>query len=141
MIVDIATVLSFNLALRWSRVLRPLVLIARARPLRTTASQVIKTLPRILQFYIVILVIMIIWGLVGSELFRNAYQGVYSDDSFSTPIRAMLATYVLLSTSNYPDVLYVSCAAPSRVCVCARISSVVCFCRHSLTALLQLSRD
>ena len=53
--------------------LRPVVLICRVAPLKRTCAHLLRVVPSLLRFYVLVVVFMFIFGVIGSELFHYTY--------------------------------------------------------------------
>ena len=90
---------------RFARILRPIIIVCRLKALRQFSRVILLTLPRILDFLALIIVIMFVFAVVGTTLF----SGLYSEsktDSFEGIIRSMFTLWILISTESYPDATF-----------------------------------
>ena len=96
---------------RVSRLLRSLQLF-RAKVLRKNFVVLIKTVPALIDVLLMTTLMVIFFAVVGAELFKGSYTdpetGVRPDSHFDTVQDGMLSLYVLLTTENFPDVMYPS---------------------------------
>jgi hypothetical protein len=73
-------------AMRWARVLRPVLVITHSTALHELTRLIVLTLPRILDLLGLMLVIMFVFAVVGSTLFSGLYDGS-ATDSFESTLR------------------------------------------------------
>ena len=98
---------------RFSRFLRPGILMVRNRDLRRTVNSLIKMLPDLLALFLGLGCYIIFFGLLGIHLFQgnyNDYNAPPGADEYTIPGSfdnigsAFLRLYVLFSTENYPEI-------------------------------------
>ncbi|XP_061535300.1 two pore segment channel 3 isoform X1 [Phycodurus eques] len=95
-------------ALRWSRVLRPLLLVnvTEGRQLRRAIRSIRNTLPQILSVFLLFIFSILIFSLMALKLFSK--RGLTTADGapyFSNYADAVFDLYVLVTTANSPDVM------------------------------------
>ena len=98
---------------RFSRVLRPGILMVRNRDLRRTVNSLIKMLPDLIGLFLGLACYIVFFGMLGIHLFQDDYNNYNAppgaDDypipgSFDNIGSAFLRLYVLFSTENYPEI-------------------------------------
>ena len=94
---------------RFSRMFRPLLLIAQSRRLRQTFWLLVKSMPAILGVISIFAMVTACYAHLGVMLFQGIYE--YGPDeipagNFDTWSSAMLALFWLITTENYPAILY-----------------------------------
>ncbi|XP_077381214.1 two pore segment channel 3 isoform X2 [Festucalex cinctus] len=95
-------------ALRWSRVLRPLLLVnvTEGRQLRRAFRSIRNALPQILSVFLLFIFSILIFSLMALKLFNK--RGLKTSDGspyFSDYVDAVFDLYVLVTTANSPDVM------------------------------------
>ncbi|XP_061687172.1 two pore segment channel 3 [Syngnathoides biaculeatus] len=95
-------------ALRWSRVLRPLLLVnvTEGRQLRRAIRSIRNALPQILSLFLLFIFSILIFSLMALKLFGK--RGLATADGaayFSNYGDAAFELYVLVTTANSPDVM------------------------------------
>eukprot|EP01083_Nonionella_stella_P014243 40062_1 len=79
---------------------RPYYLINNARSLRTVVKAVLRSLPKIFDFVWIIATVVVIFGIVGYELFHEI-----NPTFFGSKQQALFSLFVTLTTANFPDVM------------------------------------
>ncbi|XP_061130866.1 two pore segment channel 3 isoform X2 [Syngnathus typhle] len=95
-------------ALRWSRVLRPLLLVnvTEGRQLRRAIRSIRNALPQILTVFLLFIFSILIFSLMALKLFSK--RGLKTSEGaayFSNYADAVFDLYVLVTTANSPDVM------------------------------------
>ncbi|XP_077428145.1 two pore segment channel 3 isoform X2 [Vanacampus margaritifer] len=107
-------------ALRWSRVLRPLLLVnvTEGRQLRRAFRSIRNALPQILSVFLLFIFSILIFSLMALKLFNK--RGLKTSDGapyFSNYADAVFDLYVLVTTANSPDVMMPAYDASSAFAV------------------------
>ncbi|XP_075907412.1 two pore segment channel 3 [Nelusetta ayraudi] len=108
MIIYGALVASGHSAVRWSRVLRPLLLVnvTEGRQLRRAFRSIRNALPQILVVFLLFMFSLLIFSLVALKLFRKrGLKTVDGSPYFSSYLDILFDLYVLVTTANSPDVM------------------------------------
>uniref|UniRef100_A0A8C2P3K7 Ion transport domain-containing protein n=1 Tax=Capra hircus TaxID=9925 RepID=A0A8C2P3K7_CAPHI len=96
---------------RWSRALRPVFLInfPESRQIRRAFRSIRNTLPDILYVFLLFLFSMMIFSLMALKLFGDRdLRTVEGSPYFTNILDIAFELYVLVTTANSPDVMYVS---------------------------------
>lgn len=95
--------------LRFSRVLRPVLFVYKSRELRRWLYLIVTTLPRIVGLALLIFSFITVYAVIGVLLFsqRDYYKGPeYQYANFDGFGSACIALYVLMTSENYPYIMY-----------------------------------
>lgn len=95
-------------AVRWSRVLRPLLLVnvTEGRQLRRAFRSIRNALPQILSVFLLFIFSVLIFSLMALKLFSK--RGLKTSDGapyFTNYLQIVFDLYVLVTTANSPDVM------------------------------------
>lgn len=100
----------FNVTtLQFSRPTRPLLLIAQSRRLRRTVTIILRSLPSVLGILWMFALVIFCFAYLGVVLFYGQYTyppGSIPTDNFDSFGAATFAMFDLVTTENYPAVLY-----------------------------------
>lgn len=105
-LLDILIAIPFEVSgiryVRWSRPLRPVFLLFANKAARTSIRDIRKTIPHVLDVLLLVFFLIVFYDLLCVILFFGTEQGrLY----FNDPIDGFLSLYVLITTSNFPDVM------------------------------------
>lgn len=107
--IEVVVALSIDVAWRPARILRPLVFLSYQKEMRRWVSVCVKMLPKVAEMLLFIILVVGVYAVVGNLLFGKAhfYEGVELEN-FDTLGSSFLAMFVLLSSENYPDIMWPS---------------------------------
>uniref|UniRef100_A0A7S3G9W4 EF-hand domain-containing protein n=1 Tax=Palpitomonas bilix TaxID=652834 RepID=A0A7S3G9W4_9EUKA len=106
--------------LRFSRVLRPVLLLTWVRPLRLSLEPLWRSMVKILKVFVVALTAILIFAIIGMQIFGDAHDNStyirlhdpafedYGDECyfrFTQIFQAFLSLYVLTTSENYPCIM------------------------------------
>ncbi|EGD78654.1 hypothetical protein PTSG_01632 [Salpingoeca rosetta] len=98
--------------IRFSRFVRPAILLGRHRELRHTYFIISAMLPRLAKVFTMMFAFIGLFGIIGIHIFAEEYTGVSNDEeisqlegTFDNFLRAFLRLFVLFTTENYPYVV------------------------------------
>lgn len=95
--------------IRFSRILRPLIFVYKSRELRRWLYLILSTLPKITGLALLIFSFITVYAIIGILLFseKDFYQGgKYEYANFNSFGKASIVLYVLMSSENYPSIMY-----------------------------------
>ncbi|KAM8843363.1 two pore segment channel 3 isoform 1-T1 [Synchiropus picturatus] len=107
-------------AVRWSRVLRPLLLInvTEGRQLRRAFRSIRKALPQIFYVFLLFIFSILIFSLMALKLLGKRQLTTSSGDAYFTSyLEVVFQLYVLVTTANSPDVMMPAYNASSMLVV------------------------
>jgi hypothetical protein len=94
---------------RFSRIFRPLIFVYKSRELRRWLYLIVSTLPKITGLALLIFSFITVYAIIGILLFsgQDFYQGGrFEYANFNSFGRATVVLYVLMSSENYPYIMY-----------------------------------
>lgn len=114
---------------RWSRILRPLLLIVRVPDLRRQLAAVSRTMQAMVPLAALFGVVVFFYATLGCQLFSSEQVDGYhkTGDNFDSFGAAAVAINILSSTESYPTVFYPAFAARPVVAVLFFVSSLWVF--------------
>ncbi|XP_051528012.1 two pore calcium channel protein 1-like [Myxocyprinus asiaticus] len=97
-----------NFGIRWSRVLRPLLLVnvTEGRQLRRAFRSIRNALPQIFYVFLLFMFSVLVFSLMALKLFRK--RGLLTNDGspyFNDYLDIVFDLYVLVTTANSPDIM------------------------------------
>lgn len=109
--VDVVTAMVFNLPVRWSRMLRPFLLVCLLPQLRRVLTTILHMLPDLVYIVAMLVILLIVYGVVGQGLFGEIYENgdtryTFPPENFNDFATSVTALFVLLTTENYPNIMY-----------------------------------
>jgi hypothetical protein len=111
MLVDLALNWSGATTIRISRVLRPIIFVFKSRELRRWMYLILSTLPKITGLALLIFSFIAVYAIVGVLLFseQEFYSGGRFDyANFDDFGKATVSLYVLMTSENFPYIMYPS---------------------------------
>jgi hypothetical protein len=111
MAIDACITLAYGPGLlRFSRAIRPLLVIANSARLRSLAVAMVNTIPAVVDVFGIMMLLIVIYATVAIQLFGGLYvdanSGRLLNDNFDSFPSAFIALVVLTSSENYPSVMY-----------------------------------
>jgi hypothetical protein len=108
MLIDI--ILNWTVThVRFSRIFRPLIFVYKSRELRRWLYLILSTLPKITGLALLIFSFITVYAVIGILLFsgQDFYQGGrFEYANFNSYGKATIVLYVLMSSENYPYIMY-----------------------------------
>lgn len=96
--------------LRFSRAIRPLLVIANSARLRSLATAMVNTIPAVVDVFGIMMLVIVVYATVALQLFGGLYvdanSGELLADNFDSFPSALISLVVLTSSENYPGVMY-----------------------------------
>eukprot|EP00743_Colponemidia_sp_Colp-15_P007898 GILK01008553.1.p1 GENE.GILK01008553.1~~GILK01008553.1.p1 ORF type:complete len:787 (+),score=107.02 GILK01008553.1:89-2449(+) len=105
MLLDLLLSLDPRWEFRFSRPLRPLLFISKARGLRRSLSTIFKTMPNVFNVGACLFLIMLFFVAMGMPMLGGVYPDTMDSTSFSEALGSMLSLFILQTTENYPHVM------------------------------------
>lgn len=108
--LDLILMLSVPNHFQFSRIFRPVVFIAYSGELRRWVYLIGSLVPKFMEMFCLLLLVICIWGAVGVLLFHDdiAYVDNPSGENFNSIWAAALALFALYTSESYPDIMYPS---------------------------------
>ena len=96
------TYYSLGWGVRWSRILRPYIVVYYIKPIRLALYTIFKMLPKLAEIFFLIASVILIYSLISYLVFLDSEQG---KQYMSTYWHTLISFYVLMTTANFPDVM------------------------------------
>lgn len=96
------TYYSLGVGFRWSRILRPYLVVYYIKPVRLALYTIFKMLPKLAEIFFLIICVILIYALISYLVFLNSDEGkAYMSSYWHT----LISFYILMTTANFPDVM------------------------------------